>query len=61
MSNHENDNVKTLQELYEFGQRCYKKGYRRAGIELSVGIGLAVVSLMSFSLVDKITGRRRPS
>lgn len=58
MSNQEITNVQALQELYEFGGKCYKKGYRRAAIDMYAGIGLVVASMFCMGLIDKIGTRK---
>lgn len=58
MSNQENTNVKALQELYEFGMKCYKKGYRRATFDVYAGIGCAAIMLLSLALIDKAARRK---
>lgn len=57
MLNQEITNVKALQELYEFGSKCYKKGYRRAGVDILAGFGLAFIALVTIGVIEKITTR----
>lgn len=57
MSNQEITNVQTFQELYEFGAKCYKKGYRRAGVDMLAGFGLAALSFIVMGVIEKIATR----
>lgn len=33
--------VESLEAVYKFGAKCYKKGYQKACLELLAGIGLS--------------------
>lgn len=43
--------AKALDELYNFGARCYKKGYYRACLELFSG---AIVSTAMIALIEYV-------
>lgn len=57
MPNNENTNVQALQEVFQFGSKCYKKGYRRACLELWAGIGMVVVSFICMGAIEKMATR----
>ena len=51
MFDRETTEAKTLRELYEFGAKCYKKGYRKAVVDILAGFSIAAMMMVSVSKI----------
>lgn len=57
MFNRENTEANELKALFEFGAKCYKRGYRQATMDMLAGFGLASMIVFSVGLIEKVMTR----
>ena len=53
-NNKEITDAKVFEELYQFGAKCYKKGYRKACLEVWAGIGISATIILGLSILEKL-------